>query len=347
MSFRKRVSLRDAMRGIVEEPLLPMVPKRFDYIGDVAVVSIPPELAAYKEAIASKLFSMRGNTRAVLNKVSKLEGKHRVADFELLLGESAETIHRENGYTYKLDIKKVFFNPRLYSERRRVASKITSGERIIIPFAGVGPFVLPAAGKGATVYAIEINPNACACLKENIRINRLEGQITVIQEDFEKLFRTENILHTENTLHTENILHTEHVFQPEKGFQNFDPAKANKDSETGESGGNGGKIGNKNFPGLPACPSPGKGEDKDLQVPDSGFDRAIVPTPYGMDRFLERTSELVKKGGYIHFYTFKAESQIPELIEEYEKIGLEVEFYRRTGNVAPGISRWVFDLIKK
>ena len=150
------------MRGIVEEPLLPMVPKRFDYIGNVVIISIPPELAAYKKAIASKLFSMRGNTRAVLNKVSKLEGEHRAADFELLLGETTETIHTKNGYTYKLDVKKVFFNPRLYSERKRIASKIKSGERILIPFAGVGPFVLPATGKEARVYAIEINPEACA-----------------------------------------------------------------------------------------------------------------------------------------------------------------------------------------
>ena len=297
MSFRNRVNLRDAMRGIVEEPLLHMVPKRFDYVGNIAVISIPVELEAYKEAIASKLLSMRGNTQAVLNKVSKLEGEHRVADFELLLGETTETIHRENGYTYKLDVKKVFFNPRLYSERGRIASKIVPGERIIIPFAGVGPFVLPAAGKGARVYAIEINPDACAFLNENIRINRLGGQITVIQEDFENLFRTENILFTEN------------------GFQN--------------------------------CPSSGEEKNKALQVPDSRFDRAIVPTPYGMDYFLSKISKLVKKGGYIHFYTFKAESQIPELIENYEKMDLEVEFYRRTGNVAPGISRWVFDLIKK
>lgn len=335
MSFRKRVSLRDEMKGIVKEPLLQMVPKRFDYIGNVAVISIPPELSAYKEAIASKLFSMRGNTRAVLNKVSKLEGEHRVADFELLLGETTETIHRENGYIYKLDVQKVFFNPRLYSERRRIASKITSGEHIIIPFAGVGPFVLPAAGKGAKVYAIEINPDACACLRENIRINRLEGQITVIQDDFENLFRNEEI------------------------FQIFDPSKTRYESENvkscenGESGGNciknedGEKTGNKTSSSLSACPAPGEGQDKELHIRDSGFDRAIVPTPYGMDHFLGEILKLVRKGGYIHFYTFKAESQIPELIKDYEKMGLGVELYRRAGNVATGISRWVFDLIKK
>ncbi len=264
------------MRGVIEEPLRHLVPKRFDYVGDVAVISIPSELAAYKGDIASKLFSMRGNTRAVLNKISKLEGEHRVAEFELLLGESTVAFHRENGYIYKLDLKKVFFNPRLFSERGRLAAKITHGECILIPFAGVGPFVLPAAGKGAKVYAVEINPDACACLRENILINKLEKQVTVIQGDFEDIM-----------------------------------------------------------------------EAKDLKLPESGFDRAIVPTPYGMDHSLIRVSKFVKKGGCIHFYTFKAESQIEELIEEYEKMGLEVEFYRRSGNVAPGISRWVFDLIKK
>jgi tRNA (guanine37-N1)-methyltransferase len=276
MSFRNKASLQDAMRGIIEESFLHLVPKSFDYVGDIAVISIPPELAVYKGAIASKLFSMRGNTKAVLNKISKLEGEHRVADFELLLGESTETIHKENGYTYKLDVKKVFFNPRLYSERGRIAAKITHGEHILIPFAGVGPFVLPVAGRGAKVYAVEINPDACTCLLENIRINRLEGQITVIQGDFENIT-----------------------------------------------------------------------EAKNLKLAECRFDRAIVPTPYGMDHSLVGVSKFVRKGGYIHFYTFKAESQIPYLIKEYEKMGLEVEFYRRSGNVAPGINRWVFDLVKK
>lgn len=276
MSFRNKVSLQDAMIGIIEEPLLRLVPKSFDYVGDVAVISIPPELTAYKEVIASKLQSMRGNTQAVLNKISKLEGEHRVAEFELLLGESTETFHKENGYTYKLDLKKVFFNPRLYSERGRIAAKINPGEHVLIPFAGVGPFVLPAAGKGAKVYAVEINPDACICLRENIRINRLEKKVIIIQGNFENIT-----------------------------------------------------------------------DVKDIQFPENGFDRAIVPTPYGMDYSLVEVSKFVKKGGCIHFYTFKAESQITYLIEDFEKMGLEVEFYRRRGNVAPGISRWVFDFVKK
>ncbi|WP_440948700.1 class I SAM-dependent methyltransferase [Methanosarcina sp. T3] len=282
MSFRDRVTLRDAMRGIVEAPLLPLVPKRFDYVGDIAVISIPEELEAYRDSIVSKILSMRGNTRAVLNKVSKLEGEHRVARFELLSGKSAETLHRENGYTYRMDVRKVFFNPRLYWERARVASKVLPGESVLIPFAGVGPFVLPSAGKGAVVCAIEINPDACACLKENVRLNRLEGRVTVIRGDADFILSHPDSLKNE-------------------GFE----------------------------------------------VPENGFDRAIVPTPYDMDHFLGVVSGHVRKGGRIHFYTFKTDLQIPGLIEEYEKMGLEVEFYRRCGNVAPGVSRWVFDLLKK
>lgn len=282
------MNLQDELKGIVEDALLDRVPKRFDYIGDVAVISIPSELEAYRRDIAEKLVSMRGNTRAVLNKVSRLEGEHRVAGFELLLGDSTETVHRENGYAYRLDVRKVFFNPRLYWERGRVAAKVSPSENVLIPFCGVGPFVLPAAGKGARVLAIELNPDACACLRENIRLNRLDEKITVVQGDAEEFFR-----------------------QLEAGI---------------------------------SIPESGPGGEEFYR---GGFDRAIVPTPYGLDRALGEVAGLVKKGGSIHFYTFKAESQLPGLIEEYEKMGLEVKFYRRSGNVAPGISRWVFDLVKK
>ena len=321
MSFLDRVTLRDAMRGIVEEPLLPLVPKRFDYVGDIAIISIPRELEAYRDSIASKILLMRGNTRAVLNKVSKLEGEHRVAQFELLSGESAETFHRENGYTYRIDVRKVFFNPRLYWERARIASKVLPGESVLIPFAGVGPFVLPSAGKGSMVCAIEINPDACTCLKENVRLNRLAGQVTVIQGDAEYILRHPGYLNPdiepENVVETENMVEAENDLEPESAVS---PS------------------------GIP-CSAPK--EIEGFQVPKNGFDRAIVPTPYGMDCFLGEVSGHVRKGGSIHFYTFKTESQIPGLIEEYRKMGFDVEFYRRCGNVAPGVSRWVFDLIKK
>lgn len=76
-------------------------------------------------------------------------------------------------------------------------------------------------------------------------------------------------------------------------------------------------------------------------------DRTIIPTPYGMDHILETIAPIVKKNGMLHFYTFKKKHQVEGLVKQYEGMGLEVKLCRRCGNVAPAVSRWVFDLIKK
>jgi tRNA (guanine37-N1)-methyltransferase len=74
------------------------------------------------------------------------------------------------------------------------------------------------------------------------------------------------------------------------------------------------------------------------------FDRIVIPTPYGMDQILDLVSPVVRKGGMLHFYTFKKQCQIEELMKSYENRGFEIMFHRRCGNVAPGVCRWVFDL---
>ncbi|MGM0770078.1 MAG: class I SAM-dependent methyltransferase [Halobacteriota archaeon] len=254
----------------IPEGLQHLVPKRFDAIGDVAVVSLPSELEEYRSSVAEYMASKRGNIKAVLNKVTKLEGDHRVAGFELLLGDSSITTHVEFGFRYRLDLKDVFFNGRLAFERKRVTSMVCEGEDVLVPFCGVGPFAIPAAGKGAKVIAIEKNPAACRWLDENVRLNHVENNIDLILADASSMG---------------NFLDTE-------------------------------------------------------------FDRAIIPAPYGMDHFLGYVLPLVKDGGNLHFYTFKAREEIEEFINDCLEIGLDVTGYRRCGNVAPGIGRWVLDMTK-
>ena len=79
-------------------------------------------------------------------------------------------------------------------------------------------------------------------------------------------------------------------------------------------------------------------------LPSSRFDRIIIPTPYGMDQILGVLSPLILPGGMIHFYTFANQRQVPSLIKNYQETGFSATYYRSCGNVAPGISRWVFDL---
>jgi tRNA (guanine37-N1)-methyltransferase len=265
--------LRERLRGIIPEDDLVRLSNRFQVVGDIAIVSVPPEIETYKTEIAKNIVSGHRNIRTVLNKISKLEGDRRLAGFEILAGNETVTMHQEFGFCYRLDLLKVFFNSHLGYERRRVALKVRPGERVLVPFCGVGPYVVPIAAAGARVVALESNSEACKWLAENAILNGAEDNIELINGD---------------ALGAADLLNL--------GYQKFD--------------------------------------------------RAIIPTPYGMDQALDILSPLVRGGGAIHFYTFKKKSQIDNLMDKYENAGLEVEFFRSCGNVAPCVSRWVFDLVK-
>lgn len=265
------MKLKDQLKGLVSEKDLSRLSNRFHTIGDVAVVSIPPGFEGCKKDIASAITSRHCNIRTVLSKTTKLEGDRRVAGFELLAGEGTVTVHREFGFAYRLDVSKVFFNSHLSYERNRIASNVRPGEIVLVPFCGVGPFVVPLAAKGALVFALETNPEACRWLVENARLNGVEDMVVIIKGD---------------------------AFSAPKMLKMH-------------------------------------------------FDRAVVPTPYGRDDILEAIAPQVKGGGAIHFYTFKKRHQIDDLVEKYEGMGFRVELFRRCGNVAPGVYRWVFDLVKR
>jgi tRNA (guanine37-N1)-methyltransferase len=93
------------------------------------------------------------------------------------------TEHRESGFRYKLDVSRVFFSPRLATERKRVFSSVREGERVLVPFCGVGPFVIPVAAEGASVTAVENNPDAMRWFLENLVLNRVEGRVRAIEGD--------------------------------------------------------------------------------------------------------------------------------------------------------------------
>jgi tRNA (guanine37-N1)-methyltransferase len=65
-----------------------------------------------------------------------------------------------------------------------------------------------------------------------------------------------------------------------------------------------------------------------------------------MNHALDVLLPLLSYGGMAHFYTFRTKEQIPSLVAAYEGGGLDVTYYSPCGNVAPGVSRWVFDLAR-
>ena len=160
--------------------------KSFDIIGDVVIVEIPEDLEAHKKEIgqATLQFTKR---KTVYMKKSAVKGVTRVRELELIAGEDNPiTIHKEHGTRLKLDVKNVYFSPRLATERKRVQEATQDGEEILDMFAGIGPFpIVIAHEKNVNITAVDINEYAIKYLNENIKLNKLApaAHITAICGD--------------------------------------------------------------------------------------------------------------------------------------------------------------------
>lgn len=145
----------------------------FEIVGDIAIIdSDEPEA----EKVAQALLKFRPQIKTVLGEGSAIEGEFRVRPMQLIAGEdSTETVHKDHGCLYAVDIAKVYFSPRLSTERQRIADQIGSEDVVVDMFAGVGPYSIPAAKRCRKVYASDKNPEAVKFLKKNVELNKLEN----------------------------------------------------------------------------------------------------------------------------------------------------------------------------
>lgn len=187
-------SLKDYLKNTIQEEKIDEIKKSFDIIGDVVVLEIPEEFNQERFIIgeAALKFTKR---RSVYRKTSEIKGIIRTRELEHLAGEDiSETIHREFGSRIMLDVKKVYFSPRLATERRRITEQVKDGEIIVDMFAGVGPFPVAIAREhDVKIYAIDINPDAYLYLKRNIELNKLKGKIIPILGDVEDVLTGLNL----------------------------------------------------------------------------------------------------------------------------------------------------------
>jgi len=171
-SFTPIRSYKDVAR--VPAELRPLLPTSFDVVGDIAIVKIPEELTAHETAIAEAI--LRANTSVhVVAADAGVKGELRVRQLRPLAGpDRTETVHQEHGLSYKVDVARAYFSPRLGSERMRVAEQVQPGEAVVDMFAGVGPYAVLIAKRREprVVYAFDANPDAFRYLEENVRRNR-------------------------------------------------------------------------------------------------------------------------------------------------------------------------------
>jgi len=183
--------LRKALEGILSEKESEELFSAFDQIGDIIVIRIPDSLLSKKKIIGGIILERVSTAKSVFYQSSDVEGDFRTRSLELVAGEDrTETEYKEYGCRFAVDVEKVFFSPRLSTERERIANLVQDEEIVVNMFGGVGMFsILVAKNKKCTVYNIDINPIASKLCEKNINLNKLVGEVICINGDAVKIIK--------------------------------------------------------------------------------------------------------------------------------------------------------------
>jgi tRNA (guanine37-N1)-methyltransferase len=162
----------------------------FDTIGSIAILEIDKELRKKEKIIADSVLAANKNLRTILRKSGRHSGEFRTQKLKYITGErTKEAVHKENGVVMKLDVEKVYFSPRLSTERQRVANQTKPGENILCMFSGCGPYplvLIKLQPRIKSIVSVEKNPVAVKYQKENIAMNKLQ-KIDVFCGDVRKI----------------------------------------------------------------------------------------------------------------------------------------------------------------
>jgi tRNA (guanine37-N1)-methyltransferase len=140
----------------------------FEVIGDIAVVA-----DEYDVKVGEAIMAVHKSVKTVLVPTTPVTGEFRVRHYRVLCGEErTTTVYREHGFVYEMDLNKVYFSPRLSTERKRVADQVTDMELVLDMFAGVGPFAIPVSKRAMYTIAVDKNPDAVEYLRKNITLNK-------------------------------------------------------------------------------------------------------------------------------------------------------------------------------
>ena len=177
--------LKKALEGILSDKDSKDLVSAFDQIGDIIIVRIPDSLVSKKKIIGKILLEQVKTAKSVFYQSSPVEGDFRTRNLQLIAGEKkTETEYRENGCRFLVDVEKAFFSPRLSTERERISNLVNDDDVVINMFGGVGMFSILAAKKTrCIVYNIDINPTASKLCEENIKLNKLKGDVISLNGD--------------------------------------------------------------------------------------------------------------------------------------------------------------------
>lgn len=171
----------------VLEAVLPQgqdVTSSFSRVGHIAHMNLREHQLPYRNLIGQVIMDKNPGVTCVVNKTNVIDSTYRNFKMEVLAGEENMVAKvKENGVTYEFDFSRVYWNPRLSTEHQRVVQLIKRGDTVFDVFAGVGPFAIPAARRGANVLANDLNPESYRWLQHNCKLNKVESKVQTYNMD--------------------------------------------------------------------------------------------------------------------------------------------------------------------
>ena len=79
----------------------------------------------------------------------------REPSLEIIYGDETETVHKENGCLFNLDLSKVMWAKGNNNERLRIAKLVEDGEVVVDMFAGIGYSTIFYAGMLSLIKSIK------------------------------------------------------------------------------------------------------------------------------------------------------------------------------------------------
>jgi tRNA (guanine37-N1)-methyltransferase len=186
---RQSPNLKSVLEKEFSKSDLEFLRRAFDIVGTIAILEIPPELEKNEKRIAEQLLKVQKNIRTVVKKAGTHGTEFRIQSMQYLSGiDTKETLHKEYGITLKLDVEKVYFSPRLSTERKRIADQVKAEESVLVMFSGCAPYpcVIAKNTKAKDIVGIELNPVGHAYGLENIKSNKIKN-VTLINGDVKEI----------------------------------------------------------------------------------------------------------------------------------------------------------------
>jgi tRNA wybutosine-synthesizing protein 2 len=182
--LRFKELLHNKLRGILGKKELKLLPKGFQRIGDIILIHLHSALHS-KAKLIGKVILETYEVRTVCLK-EFIRGPYRKPSVKVIAGdEHTETVYKENGCEFKIDVKEVMLAMGNVEERARLIPLVEKDEIIFDMFAGIGYFTMPLArwSKAKKIFAIDFNPFAIKYLVLNIRRNGVENKVFPILGD--------------------------------------------------------------------------------------------------------------------------------------------------------------------